>query len=72
MVLRSPTPSANSGNNWGRGKNDKCKLYPGTWSGAVTLIQRFESALNLNLHFHMLYFNSVYDNRGYFLPVWPS
>ena len=35
----------------------------GAQSGAVTLIQRFGSALNLNLHFHMLYLNGVYDNK---------
>jgi hypothetical protein len=29
-------------------------------TGAVTLIQRFGSALNLNLHFHMLYLDGVY------------
>ncbi len=43
----------------------------GTQSGAVTLIQRFGSALNLNLHFHMLYLNGVYDPNGYFWPVKP-
>ena len=43
----------------------------GAQSGAVTLIQRFGSALNLNLHFHMLYLNGVYDNKGYFWPVKP-
>lgn len=43
----------------------------GTQSGAVTLIQRFGSALNLNLHFHMLYLNGVYDHKGYFWPVKP-
>jgi len=43
----------------------------GTQSGAVTLIQRFGSALNLNLHFHMLYLNGVYDSNGYFWPVKP-
>ena len=26
-------------------------------TGAVTLVQRFGSALNLNLHFHMLFFD---------------
>jgi ribosomal protein S27E len=40
-------------------------------SGAVTLIQRFGSALNLNVHFHMLYLNGVYDAKGYFWPVKP-
>ena len=43
----------------------------GAQSGAVTLIQRFGSALNLNPHFHMLYLNGVYDAKGYFLPVKP-
>ena len=43
----------------------------GAQSGAVTLIQRFGSALNLNLHFHMLYLNGVYDRKGYFWLVKP-
>jgi hypothetical protein len=43
----------------------------GAQSGAVTLIQHFGSALNLNLHFHMLYLNGVYDVNGYFWPVKP-
>lgn len=30
--------------------------------GAVTLIQRFGSALNLNIHFHMLWLDGVYEN----------
>ena len=29
-------------------------------TGALTLIQRFGSALNLNLHFHMLFLDGVY------------
>jgi len=29
-------------------------------TGAVTLIQRFDSALNLNIHFHMLFLDGVY------------
>ena len=29
-------------------------------TGAVTLIQRFSSALNLNIHFHMLFLDGVY------------
>ena len=40
-------------------------------SGAVTLIQRFGSALNLNPQFHMLYLNGVYDANGYCWPVKP-
>lgn len=30
-------------------------------TGAVTLIQRFGSALNLNIHFHMLFLDGVYS-----------
>jgi len=35
-------------------------------TGAVTLIQRFGSALNLNIHFHMLFLDGVYliDEAG--------
>ena len=35
-------------------------------TGAVTLIQRFGSALNLNIHFHMLFLDGVYvqDTSG--------
>ncbi|MDN5938380.1 MAG: IS91 family transposase [Salinisphaera sp.] len=33
-------------------------------TGAVTLIQRFGSALNLNLHFHMLFLDGVYVEGG--------
>jgi hypothetical protein len=29
-------------------------------TGAVTLIQRFGSALNLNIHFHLLFLDGVY------------
>jgi hypothetical protein len=47
------------------------KVKSGAQSGAITLIQRFGSALNLNLHFHMLYLNGVYDANGYFWPVKP-
>ena len=36
----------------------------GAQSVAVTLIQRFGSALKLNLHFHMLYLNGVYDRNA--------
>jgi hypothetical protein len=34
-------------------------------TGAVTLIQRFGSALNLNLHFHMLFLDGVYAEDQY-------
>ena len=33
----------------------------GAKTGAVTLIQRFGSALNLNFHFHMLFLDGVYS-----------
>jgi len=33
---------------------------PMVQTGAVTLIQRFGSALNLNIHFHMLFLDGVY------------
>ena len=36
---------------------------PAAQTGAVTLIQRFGSALNLNIHFHMLFLDGVYT-RG--------
>ena len=33
-------------------------------TGAVTLIQRFGSALNLNIQFHMLFLDGVYVTAG--------
>ncbi len=33
-------------------------------TGAVTLIQRFGSALNLNVHFHMLFLDGVYVEQS--------
>ena len=36
----------------------------GAKTGAVTLIQRFGSALNLNIHFHMLLLDGVCDFKG--------
>src|SRR5690606_22693791 len=33
-------------------------------TGAVTLIQRFGSALNLNVHLHMLVLDGVYRREG--------
>ena len=36
----------------------------GARSGAVTLIQRFGSALNLNIHLHMLFLDGAYRFRG--------
>jgi len=37
--------------------------HPVAKTGAVTLIQRFGSALNLNIHFHMLFLDGVYVAR---------
>ena len=34
-------------------------------TGAVTLIQRFGSALNLNVHFHMLFLDGIYTENKY-------
>lgn len=34
------------------------------FTGAVTLIQRYGSALNLNIHFHMLFLDGVYVSDG--------
>jgi ribosomal protein S27E len=34
------------------------------YAGAVTLIQRFGSALNLNLHFHALFIDGVYHQKN--------
>jgi len=36
---------------------------PTTHTGAVTLIQRFGSAINLNIHFHMLFLDGVYEGH---------
>jgi hypothetical protein len=33
-------------------------------TGAVTLIQRFGSALNLNVHFHMIFLDGIYIDEG--------
>jgi hypothetical protein len=41
----------------------------GAQTGAITLIQRFGSALNLNLHYHMLYLDGVYNKNAVFYPV---
>ena len=42
-------------------------VKPLVQTGAVTLIQRFGSALNLNIHFHMLFLDGVYigSSNGY-------
>jgi hypothetical protein len=38
-------------------------------TGAVTLIQRFGSALNLNVHFHMIFVDGVYLVDGEHVPI---
>src|SRR5665811_528685 len=38
---------------------------PKAQTGAVTLIQRFGSALNLNIHFHMIFLDGVYINNAH-------
>jgi hypothetical protein len=38
-------------------------------TGAVTLIQRFGSALSLNVHFHMLFVDGVYSRNQHGKPV---
>jgi hypothetical protein len=42
---------------------------PMAQTGAVTLIQRFGSALNLNIHFHMLFLDGVYIGGSNGQPV---
>ena len=39
-------------------------------TGAVTLIQRFGGALNLNIHFHMLFLDGVYIGGSSEQPMW--
>jgi putative transposase len=54
----------------------RCEQWSET--GAVTLVQRFGSALNLNVHFHMLFLDGVYQTVGaepvqggsHCMPVW--
>jgi len=43
---------------------------PMAQTGAVTLIQRFGGALNLNIHFHMLFLDGVYTGGSNGLPMW--
>jgi len=43
---------------------------PMAQTGAVTLIQRFGSALNLNIHFHMLFLDGVYAGGSNQHPMW--
>ncbi len=41
-------------------------------TGSVTLIQRFGSALNLNVHYHMLFLDGVYAEDDYGKQRFPS
>ena len=43
---------------------------PMAQTGAVTLVQRFGSALNLNIHFHMIFLDGVYTGGSNGLPIW--
>ena len=43
---------------------------PVAQTGAVTLIQHFGSALNLNIHFHMIFLDGVYTGGSSPLPIW--
>jgi len=43
---------------------------PMAQTGAVTLIQHFGSALNLNIHFHMMFLDGVYTGGSNGLPMW--
>jgi len=42
----------------------KSRVIPGGCNTPVTLVQRFGSALNLNVHFHMLFLDGVYLADG--------
>ena len=44
----------------GQTRYTEFRTLPKACTGAVTLIQRFGSSLNLNLHFHMLLLDGVY------------
>ena len=52
-------------------KRARMTIKSGAQSGAVTLIRRSGSALNLNSHFHMLDLNGFSDAKGYFWPAKP-
>jgi hypothetical protein len=38
-------------------------------TGSITAVQRFGSDLALNVHFHSLYVDGVYDALGHFTPI---
>ena len=46
------------------------QIKPMAQTGAVTLIQRFSGALNLNIHFHMLFLDGVYTGGSDEHPMW--
>ena len=43
---------------------------PMAQTGSVTLIQHFGGALNLNIHFHMIFLDGVYTGGSKGLPMW--
>ena len=47
-----------------RRRHSGLTVASGARSGAVTLIQRFGSALNVNIHLHMLFLYGAYTFRG--------
>ena len=51
---------------WLRRRARRVGIVGALKTGAVTVIQRFDSALGLNVHFHSLFFDGVYarDGRG--------
>lgn len=45
-------------------KRSGLRVKSGAKTGAVTLVQRFGSALNVNIHFHMLYLDGAYERAA--------
>lgn len=64
-IVGSPTPGAISGFLLAQAGLTRATGE----SGAVTLVQRFGSALNLNIHFHMIFLDGVYLPAGHSAPV---
>jgi hypothetical protein len=63
LVLRLFVRAVSS---WLRQRARRVGITGALKTGAVTVIQRFDSALGLNVHFHSLFFDGVYarDRRG--------
>jgi hypothetical protein len=53
---------------WYRDKGREIGIADGR-TGSITAVQRFGSDLALNLHFHMLLLDGVYDVLGTFTPI---